>query len=235
MFIKKNKLTITLYSPVGQLIDLFPPVKTKDLIPNWYNALPVKSENATTVKHCPGFKDLVSKGFILPLWADHEIIIGPVGDPIIHSTNTTSGRPPSASHSLAEQAPGAWPNYLNIKFHCPWLAWCDEPIGWAWSQPVWHQTDPQELINVTAVSEFRHQHDLHINTIFKRPIVSKTISIKAGTPMAQLIPLTERDWDIKLEMLTPEIFSSKFAKWSFMPYSSGITYQKIRTMFDRKK
>ena len=232
MLIKKQKLTITLYTPVGQLIDLFPPIKTKEIIPDWYLSLPTKTDKVLTVKQCPGFKDLINQGFIFPLWADYDIVANPAGLPEIRSC---MDRPAGETHSLSEQATDAWPNYLNIKFHNPWLAWCNEPIKWVWTQPVWHQKHPQELLNVTGVSEFRHQHNTHINTIFKRPEVTTTMSFKAGTPMAQLIPLTERDWDLKLEIITPEIFSAKFARWNFMPVSTGIMYQKIRTLFDRKK
>lgn len=230
---KEKKIVVEAFAPNGALIDLFPIERTENVIPKWYQDLPGKPLDGLNVKHCPGAKDLFSKGLIIPLWADYEITLNANGHGDIKSAMTGVSFPPADTHSLQFQAAGAWPDYVNIKFNSPWYIWCNEPVEWAWLPPIWWQQDPQEVILATGISEYRYQHQTNINTLVKRPTTTKVISLKAGTPMAQLVPLTERNWEFKLEVMTHEEFAKKFTRWEFS-LNPRLTYQKIRSILEKK-
>lgn len=232
MFLKKKKIVLEAYAPVGDLIDLFPIVESRKCIPKWYHSLPA-SNHDVNVKNCFGLKDLYNKGIIIPLWADHEIILDPISGVSV-SSGMQSTMQPVVSHDLDEQAPGAWPGYINLKFNSPWLFWCDEPIHWVWTQPVWWQEDPQQLTLVSGVAEFRGQHDSNVATLLRMPQQKKTLTLKAGLPMAQLIPLTEEPWELKNMVMTKEIFDKKFAHWEFS-LNPKLRYPKIRNILNRKQ
>lgn len=237
MFVKRKekKIVVEVYAPSKALIDLFPIERTRNVIPDWYKELPAKPVAGINVKQCPAAKDLFSKGLIIPLWADYEVTVNPDGRGDIKSAMMKLDFPAGAAHDLEYQASGAWPDYVNIKFNSPWLIWCSEPIEWAWLPTVWWNQDPQEFLTVTGIAEYKYQHQTNINTLIKKPVnTTKTISLKAGTPMAQLVPLTEHDWEFTLEVLTAEIFAKKFAKWEFS-LNPRVTYQRVRSMLERKQ
>jgi len=231
-FNKKKKIIVEAYAPIGQLIDLFPITKTKNTLPSWYDSLPAKINGERTVKQCPGLTDLYNCGFTIPAWADYEVLVNADNTGHIKSGMGKRYGEHSTGHDLPVQAPGAWPDYINVKFHNPWWIWCSEPIEWLWVQPVWSQTHPQEFTLIPAVTEFRYQYQANINTLIKKPKESKLITIRGGTPLAQLVPLIERDWDLKLDVMTPEIFAEKFDRWDFS-LSQNTGYNKIKSIINR--
>lgn len=215
MFFKKKKIILEAYAPIGDLVDLFPPVRADEITPKWYQSLPAKPMPGLTVKHCPGIRDMLSKGFIIPLWADYNVTIASHGLCDITSGMENTNVPPLTSHPIDFQAANAWPNHINLKFNNPWVFWCSEPIEWVWVQPTMWQQHPQELILVPGITEFRYQSTANINTITALPDEPVTLSFKAGTPMAQLVPLIKDDWELKVDVLTPDIYARKFANWKF--------------------
>jgi hypothetical protein len=218
------------------LIDLFPIVKAEEHVPDWYRKLPGKpGQDIKNVRQCPAAKDLFTKGMLIPMWADYEITIDSDGSGSIDSGMTLNNIKPAEVHNLGVQAHGAWPGYSNVKFASPWYIWCSEPIEWAWTQPIWWQNNPKEFITVTGISEFRYQHECNINCLIKKPESSIILNVRAGTPMAHLIPLTDREWDLKLDVLTPEVYAKKFSKWnhSLKWTSPAMAYQQLKSIINR--
>lgn len=212
-FKKKNEpIKLEIYAPMGHLIDLFPPKPMKEHLPDWWTAINTKSIDNKTVKHCPGFKDLYAQGIALPLWCDYEFVLD-TKEVIEMRWPTTSGHPAPLSHSLIAQAPGAWPGYINIKFNSPWKFHCNESVQFVWVQPVWGQENPQEFILVPGITDFRINKHTNINTLWK--LGNKKITLKAGTIMAQLIPLTDRPLEISYHVMDNDSFNKKFAIWDF--------------------
>ena len=239
MIFKKKRLTLHAYAPVGQLVDLFPPVKLSDSHPDWYKVLPADVGEhglGLTVKHCSGLKDLYSAGMLMPLWADHEIATSPTNPPWIKTNYNPPNGPAHVSHNLDVQATNAWPGYSNIKFSSPWMFWCDEPVQWLISQPTWHQKDPSQIQTVTGIFEFRHQHQTNISVLIKNnAAIGKPITLRAGTPMAYITPLIERDWDLKVDVWDPTTFAKRFARWDFTLSNGSLHYQRVRNIIIRKK
>lgn len=233
---KKKKLTFHAYGPIGQLVDLFPPVLMEENLPSWYKPLPADLGYGLTVKHCAGLKDLFPKTIVMPLWADYEIKTSLMNQPEVRTSFSPPGGPPSVSHSLDHQVTGAWPAYSNIKFSSPWMFWCDEPISCLVTQAVWHQKDPSELQVVPGILEFRHQHQTNINTIIRKDAaLEDPIIIRAGTPMIYITPLTEREWDLNVDVWTPSLFGKLFARWDFSNSNGSLQYQRVRSIINRKQ
>jgi len=213
MFFNKIKpIKLEMYSPMGQLIDLFPPKPMRESIPEWWTAIDTKAVDGKTVKHCPGFKDLYAQGIGLPLWSDYEIIFD--NKEIVDMrwpTHNGTYQPGIGRHDLTIQAPKAWPEYINIKFQNPWKFHCDEPISFVWVQPVWGQKNPQEFILVPGITDFNVNKQVNINTLWK--LGYKKVMLKAGTIMAHLIPITDRPLEISYHVMDSNVFNKKFAVW----------------------
>ena len=228
-FIKKKKLKLEIYGPSRQLVDLFAPVRMKDSVPEWYKSMP-KGQDYNNVSHCLGMRELYSTGIMFPLWSDYEITLGPNGVEGVHWPSNNENTMGAESHPLTEQAPGAWTGYANIKFTSPWWFWCSEPIQWVWTQPAWNQQDPQKFTIVPGSTEFKHQNQTNINTIWKLGKNKRIEKLKAGDPMVHLIPITEQDWDFEVGVMTNEIFSEKFKRWN---YAFNKPYQRLRQDYKR--
>jgi hypothetical protein len=231
MFFNKIKpLKLEAYAPVGDLLDYFPIVKSNKILPNWFKNLP-KSINDNNVRNCTGIKDLYNEGFMIPSWGEYFISVQPNRQVQVESpVQLQYGH--SSRHDLEVEAPGAWPNYVNIKLHNPWWFWCNEPVKWVLIQPVWNQEEPGEWTVIPGVTEFRYNNQANINTIFRVMETEYTTKINTGEELVQMIPITERPVELELKVLTDTIYNEKFANWS---HSFKFGYQKIRTMFEKRK
>ena len=233
MFFKKQKpIKIEFYTHVGQLMELFPPTLATDALPSWFEKLPSKA--GKNVKHCVGIKDLFSKGIMIPLWSDYTVDLDSRKAPIISCPVAKQYPlyPPAEAHNLSEQAPGAWPGYQNVKFTSPWLVYTSEPIKWTCIQPVWNQHDPQQYTIVPGVIEFKYQNQLSVNTLWKNSLTPRTEKLKAGDSILQLVPVTDKPFEIEVKFLNQEIFSQKFTRWE---YSFDLQYHKIKSLFEKRE
>lgn len=213
MFFNKIKpVKLEMYAPMGQLIDLFSPKPMRENIPDWWTAINSKAIDNKTVKHCPGFKDLYSQGIALPLWSDYEIVLD-TKEIVDIRWARQANQPGAGQHNLASQAPDAWPGYVNIKFQSPWNFHCDESVQFVWIQPVWGQENPQEFTLVPGITDFNINKQTNINTLWK--LGHRKATIKAGTVMAQLIPITDRPLEISYHVMNNDTFNKKFAVWDF--------------------
>lgn len=232
IFLKKTKpIVLEAFAPSGELIDYFPIVKAKDTPPTWFPSLP-KPQETHTVRNCPGLKDLMGSGFMFPSWGEFEVTINTDGKADVNSPVSFYDMPPTSQHSIALEAPGAWPGYTNLKFHNPWYLYCNEPIKWLMVQPTWHQADPLRWAPVTGAAEFRYLHFCHINTVWRIYNIPYTTKIKSGEPLLQIIPITERPVILKLDVMTDEIYKKKFQPWY---HAFEYSYQKIRAFMEKKK
>jgi hypothetical protein len=230
-FLKQKKIKLEVYAPVQQLVDLFPPVVMKDAYPDWYARMP-KGKDSENVSHCMGLKDLYNQGLMLPLWTDYEIDFSPRGVTDIRWASDNNDTSTGAIHELHRQAPGAFPGYTNVKFNSPWWFWCSEPVQWLWSQPAWNQPDPQKFTVVPGVVEYKHQNNTHINTLWQLGRANRTEKLRAGDPMVHIIPLTDQPWELEIGVMSPEIFTKKFARWN---YSFNLQYQRLRSHFQKRE
>jgi len=225
-FFKRKKIILEAYAPTGDLIDYFPLVRTNECTPEWFQNLPKGKHN---VRNCMGIKDLWSEGFMIPAWADHHISVYP--DNTYNVQASHDQKSPASNHNLEREATGAWPDYINIKLHNPWFMWCDKPIKWLITQPVWHQSHPTDFIITPGVLEFRHNHQMLLNTLFKKTNTPYLTKIKAGDSLAQVIPITDEPFELELKVMTNDAWVEKFSKWN---HSFEFGYQKIRKKFENK-
>lgn len=230
-FNKKKTIKLEVFGPSQQLIDLFPPTLIKNTLPDWYKTMP-KSKGSNNVSHCLGLRELYSQGVMLPLWSDYEIDLTDSGISGIRWPSDNQGTSGAESHNLDEQAPNAWPGYVNIKFKSPWLFYCSEPIQWIWTQPTWQQKNPQAFTNIPGSTEFKYQNQTNINTIWQLGSTSRTEKLKAGDPMVHLIPITERQVELEVGIMTDAIYAAKFARWN---YAFTKPYQRLRQDFEKRE
>lgn len=234
MIFKKKKIIIEACTFNGELSRLFPPVYARQSIPDWYSNLQPVQEisphiKEKSIKHCVGFKDLLNVGFVLPSWSEFQLTVR--SDGIIDIASPMPS-PAGASHPLSVQVPGAWKNSANVKLHSPWYFKCSEPIKWFWATPAWHQKNPNNRIAVPGVTEFKHYHQTHTNLLYEVKNQSYTDHINPGDPLVHFIPLTDRQWELKIKIINQDSWAEHFAPWD---HSFNYIYQKSRSILERGK
>lgn len=230
---KRKKINLIANTHSTGLIDLFP--LEKSCLPDFFNNLPktgLAGNIPNNVRICAGLTDLYSRSISIQAWQDIEIIITSNG-----TVNFDAAQPEFAgtSHNLKTQTPGAWPEYVNAKLLSPWMLECNKDVQWTMIQNTWSQSHPGEFLVVPGNLEFKYQNMSNINLLIKKPKEGSTkIKIKAGDPLALLIPNFEEEFDLEHQYMDQ-------AKWSKLAESRWVfskgpaPYHRLRSLLRSKK
>jgi hypothetical protein len=229
---KKTKIVLDCFITDQRIIELFPIQKSSNVLPNWWKALPkeVNFENClvpiSTIKRCPGFKDLFSNSLTIPSWGEYKLFLD-------SNTNFSYISPnhkiEAMSHSNA-QFQNAFKDHGHLKLISPWFLKEKQGVKFNMIQSVWHFHDPSEYLIPPGILEFKYQHATHINLISKVNSTKKEINIAAGDPLVHLIPLSDKEIDVKLHVISDkECESLKTYHHSFHN-----SYEKTKKIFKEK-
>lgn len=179
-------------------------------VPAWFKNLPAKeiltahedgkTFGVTTAKTCPGIVKLLTKGYIVPCPFDLHI--------------TTQGSTydiavPSAFKSNVEVHPNSQLNYADngtfivLKIVTPYSIRCTEAIDFLYTVPTFHVLNCYPDYEVpNGIFEFKYQHSCNVFIFI--PVDAEDMSpreykIQAGTPIAHIIPLTDKKLSLKYE------------------------------------
>jgi hypothetical protein len=164
--------------------------------------------NYPTIKRCIAITDLYKNGFIIPFWMDF------ICNPIEHLQNKSAlgttdpmNQPNVTSHPQA-QFPGILNNYFHVKFRGTWH--CVEKTGvqFLWNSTVWNiNNDVEKYIIPPGVTNFKDQYETNLNIFFHK--TSDRFTLTAGTPLIHIIPLSEKDVEIKCHLISQKEWGEK--------------------------
>jgi hypothetical protein len=175
--------------------------------PDWWTSAP-KSYWKTplieepTVRTCVGVQRYFTNSFVMPLWSDLNIIVGPKADPTVQWQFADNQ---SLAFVIDERKRvGLWPDheYAHLTIQAPWRFVCSHDIPWVYEHAMWHSTSPESLLVGPGVAGFKYQHHAHINTVMPRGAEPRMIQLRAATPLMHLIPLTEREVEIRVHQVS---------------------------------
>ena len=208
--------TITFFSTMPGVADVFPVVEAKTYRPNWIaqarnSYLKTQEEsNGNKFSHiyrCPGIFDIMSTGYLVTLPWDVTIETNGDGEGFRWTLPTAdlpklAGTPLVGIHTAANileclpPRPGCLQSI--IKFNTPWHVVAPPGVRFI-AMPVPY----------TDSFEFEHNHGIldpgystEINPQVWWKVLNGKHTIKAGTPMMQLIPLTEEKFKLKVQDAT---------------------------------
>ena len=206
---KKKKIKLNCFVSTEQIAKIFPIRRTVEALPNWWRSMP-KSTPAqnypiemSTIKRCPGFKDLFTKSICIPAWSEYRLF----QDPNYGFSHTAPNSTASGNQHQPGQISGAFPNYQHFKLHSPWHFKESTGIYWCMMQASWHDIHPCDYHIPTGSLEFKYQHSTHINLISPKKETIHEISIQAGTPLVYLVPLSEKEVDLNIEVISEQEIS----------------------------
>jgi hypothetical protein len=200
---KKQKITVDCFVSNNNIAELFPIRPLNELLPAWWKSMPKEVPaggmpiGISTIKRCSGFKDLFKNSFCLPSWSEYLLFQDPVNGFNHMSPNSSAG---GMTHQQS-QMEGAFNNYQHYKLISPWLLQEKSGINFTMTQASWHIDAPCEFHIPVGSLEFKYQHSTHINIVAPRPYGLKQHSIKAGQPLVYLVPMTEKEVNVKIQVV----------------------------------
>lgn len=217
-FKKKEKpLKLIFYTFRPDVYKYYKIEKTSKFMPKWLNTI-LKNKDWTiaeykrgeaqirTMRTCYGFLNIMKAGWTIPLWTDLKVEVGMEGErdhEFLFADNTTT----AVEHG-PEQRGDFMPieKYAHMKINSPWIVTCNEPVQFYFAPSIWLQEDPTSVLFPEGIVDYYYQNSTNINMMFVRKNYISTVDFKAGQPMTQIIPLTERPIDMELKLVSKREF-----------------------------
>jgi hypothetical protein len=196
------KKTIEFFSSIEGVAETFPIRLAKEVIPSWVNEARkdflVEQKNAEIgfqhITRCPGIFHLFTTGYIISAWHDIEIVGEKVTVPDT-MVNTLLGKNTigvQGSEGIAKHIPKRpWSHPSILKVNTPWHVLAPKGVKFLMI-PVPY-TDYLDFESCMGILDPGYSSEINVQGYWNKKIGSAII--KAGTPIAQLIPLTEKSYN----------------------------------------
>jgi len=200
---------IEFYSTVPGLPDLFPIVNAKDALPRWAKSardsyIKKKDQSIGRMNHiyqCPGIFDLFKQGYVVPMW--HDVIISTNGDSDSFTwtvpTSELADLNPEVnliepqSNGLGAVLPiKPWSLNTLVKVNTPWHVVA--PRGVKLLILPMAYPDSFEFESSIGILDPGYSNEINIQLYYN--VQKGDVMIKAGTPLAHIIPLSEKQYEL---------------------------------------
>ena len=184
-----------------------PVILAKEFIPKWWKDTPaswfdwVNLSPIPSVKNCPGVFNQITTGLILPMWCDlamkwnHDNFECKFSDSISLMHNHPNN-----------QAPGFYSDYYICKIQSPWRF--KTKVRMMYTSPFYHYTESAPFTIPSGIIEpYNGYLSSNVFCFFKKTKAEQSVMIKHKDPLLQIIPLTEKNYTLKVETLTKEEYN----------------------------
>ena len=193
-FFKRKTIVLDCLTSDNSVYEFAKVSPTKNFIPKWWREIPLKDENnfapRMNMRFCAGFLDYFTTGFVIPLWSDLDVEVGPIGTEE-YAWQFSDQRSSADSHD-----PAQWGNFfsskdfLHLKLHSPWYLKTKKNVNFMWSEPTWNILSSGVRV-LPGIVNYHHHHSTNTNLLLARTNISRLYKLKFNTPLAHLTPLTE--------------------------------------------
>lgn len=161
---------------------------------NWHVSL-------RTVKSCPGFHDLYSRGFILENWCD--LAFNVQKDRL--SWHHSNGQEPLLHNS--EQAQPGFMNHYIVKLRSPWIIQTKESVPFVLFGAEWSLEDYDFRV-IPGVVNFHEQTSTNVFLAVSKAR-EQQFYIPMGQPLVQFMPLSDKKIKVHNHVVTSEELRTK--------------------------
>jgi hypothetical protein len=204
--------TITFFTTITGVADAFPVIKSSEFRPNWVSAAKEsylrkqEESQGNSFVHayrCPGIFDLMSSGYIVTMpW---DLMIDTYGDGqkckwtlpsgdlqhLMTSPFVTAHGPDGVAENIPHR-PGSLKTI--IKFNTPWYVIAPKGVKFL-VLPISYP-DTYEFESYPGILEPGYSNEINFQVRWN--VLNGKHIIKAGTPMCQLIPLTDEKFNLEV-------------------------------------
>ena len=232
---------IEFFSSVPGLAETFPIRPAREVLPNWVHVaradyLKQKDKREIHIFKCPGIFELFGTGYILPAWHDFEIESTEIGFRVTipdGSLNDILGKETLQSqHSdgVAKFLPKRpWSVASILKINTPWQVLA--PKGLKFLMIPLPYTDDFRFESCSGILDPGISSELNVQGYWNVPMGKQVI--KAGTPLVQIIPMTEKTYDyiVRDKNASDELWMAKRKYLNFFAFM--FNRPKIKEAYER--
>lgn len=234
---KKKKTTIDFFTSNPAVYHNAPITRYNKLLPEWLKTVE-RDTPTTTIKQCNGFTDFVSNTLTIPLWSDLRIDVSQEGL-LDWSYEFADNKSLIVDHPVYQRGTYLPPTkYLHQKLVSPWVAVASRPLKMNWSAATWSFDNPEDFIALPAIIDFHYSHGTNINAVVLKTNQSRSVNLKVGQPLINLIPMTEDDIEFKCHLVDQKEIESIVDHVGFYQYfNNAINRNKknvLRCPFSRE-
>jgi len=208
-FRKRSKIYIDCFTWNKEIAELFPVLHAKESLPDFWKTLPttvpLAGPGRGTMKTCPGVSELYKTGLILQSWSDLYVDID-------NNSLKWDPQPAAESHNVA-QFNNYFKHYYHLKFVSPWKFIEKTGVKFLYTNLFWHDETFKPMV-VNGMIEYKYQHTTSCNMMIPKNMYPKSTIIPAGKPLCQIIPLSEKEVNFKMHVLSSDEFN-KFDPYVF--------------------
>ncbi|NBP00986.1 MAG: hypothetical protein EBU90_12785 [Proteobacteria bacterium] len=233
--------TIEFFSDVYGLADTVPIIKTSDALPRWVslarNDFKQASKVKTHIARCPGIFDLFKQGYLIPAW--HDITIRSDGERfgweipsenLMNLRGTNSIAQAHDKNTIGKHLPRPpWANPNVLKINTPWHVIAPKGVKLLMTSVPYPDTFEIEALNGILDPAVSTEINLQLNF----NILRGEHLIKAGTPLAMIIPLSENEFKLVVRDKNSydEMWSVKRKFVNSMSYV--LNRQRIKQLYEK--
>jgi hypothetical protein len=191
-------MKIEFFSSVNGVAETYPVKPAQQVLPNWVAQarLEYKSNDPANlnIMRCPGIVDILRTGYVVTAW--HDILVNSDGKTLQASAPSSDmeqllGHPPiqiQQGDSIAKHLPTRpWSNADILKINTPWHIRSSVPFMMI---PLPY-TESFEFECCTGILDPSVSSEINIQGYING---QGNILIRAGTPLAQLVPMTDKKY-----------------------------------------
>ena len=179
--------------------------KSKEFIPEWTNKIkPIykdysgKEKESLITKNY--FNDLYKNGFIVPMWTDVTIEVNEFGRMNVDFLQNDYFKFNFETFDFYYYQPEMFSNVIPIKFMSPWILKQNKNIKFNLNPILWNHIKIVDCFwFLNKMFSFEEPKYLNIDCLIN--VKKGRQGIVEGTPIVQLMPLTEEDIDIKCHLI----------------------------------
>ena len=202
-FFKKTPIVLDCYTFIPELENLFPIIPAEERIPDFWKNVPTTVNHMGisrgTMRTCPGVGELFRSGFILQNWIDYWIST---------DNNNIQWAPEASAESHNSKQWGEYlKKYYHLKLISPWRIKEKTGVQFLYTNCFWHDDEFKPFV-VNGSVEYKYQTTTSVNLLVPKAMYPKDILIPAGKPLAQIVPMSEKDVKIKMHTVTREEYEN---------------------------
>lgn len=199
-------MKIDFYHPNPTVLEHFPPVPAKKLVPDWYKNLSSLTDytpQEATIKGCVPVQDMITSGYIIrnayEIELKHELVPATGNQFNAFRCNYTG----ALRHHRFEQYPDHPTSSCNrkdyFKFRHEWVIKTPPGYSCLFIQPFYHHETNYTLLPAIVDTD-KHDASIQFPGIL-HDSASEGIVIKPGEPIMQVIPFKRDDWKMETHEL----------------------------------
>jgi hypothetical protein len=187
--------------------------------PEWWKNLPANHDTwsmpeSQNMKACAGFRDLFLKSLILPVWSETEIEVKP---DCSFSWRSANQMRVSGHESFQYEGLFSGQNLAQIKILSPWMLKSKQNLQIMILEPFWNNQRLNNFRVIPGIINTKYIPQCNVNG-FVQPLSneSKLIHFEPLTPLAYLVPLTEKNIELKFHLMEENRLNQKFRYFHYL-------------------